>query len=236
MITRFTEAIYLIKQNFGLFTAIILTVWLPGNLVVNHVAYNVTGVSDLGFLKMTMWIEVIFGPIYIGALVYAVFQIKSGRAVTYKEAMGVGLKNWGTLFAARFVAGLLMGLGFIAFIIPGVILAIRYSLLDAAVIIEGKGSSQSRARSIELTTGRRQQIFWSALLFFIFFFGLAFVIYLPLGFFEWLNIMPVEVALDCILDITYAILQVVIFLFYWEANQQQLNAEPTPLVEGQDIF
>jgi hypothetical protein len=33
--------------------------------------------------------------------------------------------------------------------------------------------------------------------------------------------MPVEVALDCVLGIAYAVIQIVMFLFYWESTQDQ---------------
>jgi hypothetical protein len=232
MITKFSEAFRLFRQNLRLFTAIILTVWLPGNILVNYVAYNLDGTSDTLLFKLPMWIEGIFGPVYVGALVYSLFQIKSGRTVTYREAIAIGFKNWGSLFAARCVASILMVLGLIALVVPGAILAVRYSLLDAAVIIEGKGTSASRARSIELTVGRRWQIFWAAVLFFVSFILLSFAIYLPLGFVASLNTMPVEVVLDCILDIAYAIIQIVIFLFYWEATQDQRDAEPGAAPNG----
>lgn len=226
MTAKFTEAFQLLRDNFLLFSAIILTVWLPGNILTYYAATNFAGESVLGLMKITMWIEAILGPIYIGALIYALFQIKSGRGVTYREAMAVGIRKWGALFGARFVSGLLILLGFIALVIPGVVLTVRYSLLDAAVIIEDKGITDSRARSIELSEGNRWQIFWSALLFFIPYLILVFVIYLPLGFVESLNIMPVEVVLDCILDVAYAVIQIVIFLFYWEAIQEKELAKP----------
>jgi hypothetical protein len=232
MIAKFSEAFRLLGHHLGLFTAIILTVWLPGNILVDYVAHSVNGSGTIGFMRMTMWVEGIFGPIYVGALVYALFQIKSGRTVTYKEAIAIGFKRWRSLFAARFVAGILMGLGFIALVIPGVILAVRYSLLDPAVIIEGRGTSESRARSTELTAGRRWQIFWAAVLFFVAFMILSFTIYLPLGFIESLDITPVEVVLDCILDIAYAVIQIVIFLFYWESMQDQRHAEPSAAPNG----
>lgn len=232
MIAKFSEAFRLLRQNLWLFTAIILTVWLPGNILINYLAYNLEGASESLYFKLPMWIEGIFGPIYIGALVYSLFQIKSGRTVTYREAIAIGFKNWGSLFAARFVAGILMLLGFVALIVPGVVLTVRYSLLDAAVIVEGKGTSDSRARSIDLTVGRRWQIFWSGVLFLVSFILLSIVIYLPLGFVASLNSMPVEVVLDCILDIAYAIIQIVIFLFYWEATQDQRDAEPSAAPNG----
>ena len=47
-------------------------------------------------------IEGVFGPIYRGALVYALAQLKDGWRPTYFEAMSVGLRNWGRLFSVRF--------------------------------------------------------------------------------------------------------------------------------------
>ena len=226
MFSKFAEAFRLLWNHLGLFTAIILTVWLPGNILINYMVYHADEASDVGVVKSGMWIEGIFGPIYIGALVYALFQIKSGRAVTYKDAMSVGIKKWGALFGARFVAGLLIGLGFIAFVIPGIILAVRYSLLDAAVIIENMGPSESKARSSDLTSGRRWQILGAAIVFFIPFMFLSVIVYLPLAFLESLNLMPVEIVLDCILDIAYSVIQIVIFLFYWESVQDEKSAEP----------
>jgi len=232
MLARFSEALLILWHHIRLFAAIILTVWLPGNILANYIAYNVKGASDIGVLKLTMLIEGVFGPIYIGALVFALFQIKSGRTVTYKAAMTVGLKKWGALFVARLMASLYIVLGLIAVVIPGIVLAVRYSLLDAAVIIEDKWPSESRARSTNLTTGRRWQIFWSGVLVFVTFIILSLAIYAPLGFIESLNTMIVEVILDCLLDIAYAVIHVVIFLFYWESIQEEKSAEPATGATG----
>ena len=232
MLARFSEALRILGHHIRLFAAIILTVWLPGNILANYIAYNVKGASDMSVLKLTMLIEGIFGPIYIGALVFALFQIKSGRTVTYKAAMSVGLKKWGTLFVARLMASLYIVLGLLAVVIPGTVLAVRYSLLDATVIIEDKWPSESRARSTNLTKGHRWQIFWSVVIFFVTFIILSLAIYAPLGFIESLNTMTVEVVLDCLLDIAYAALQIVIFLFYWESIQEEKSAEPAADANG----
>ena len=170
MFTKFIEAFRLLCQNFRLFAAIIFTVWVPGNLLINFMSYNLPEVSESFLMRLPMMIETVFGPLYFGALVYALYQIKSGNPVSYREAMSIGLQKWGSLFLARFVAGFLTMLGLIAFIVPGLMLAVRYSLLDAAVIVEGKGVRDSRARSTELTKGRRWAIFWSTLLFLMVFF------------------------------------------------------------------
>jgi hypothetical protein len=228
MMAKFAEAFRLLWRHLGLFTVIILTVWLPGNLLLDWVAYFFHGSSDtntLRVMKASMWIGGIFGPLYIAALVYALFEIKSGRKVTYGEARAVGLKKWGPLFAARAVAGILILVGLVALIVPGVVLAVRYSLLDAVVVLEeSKVATDARTRSTRLTSKRRWQIFGAAALFFPLYMVGSVILYLPLGFVEALDIVPVEVVFDCVLNIAYAVIQIVIFLFYWEAISEEKGA------------
>src|SRR5436190_3570649 len=131
MMARFAEAFRLLWKNFGLFTAIVLTVWLPASILLNYVTYySEAQTSTLRPMRMSMWIDSICSPLYIGALVFALFQIKSGRKVTYREAIAVGFRKWGSLFVARFIAGILVFLAMLALLVPGMILAVRYSLLD----------------------------------------------------------------------------------------------------------
>lgn len=234
MIAKFSEAFSLLARHVGLLAAIVLTVELPGNMVLNYFAYYVDDANDLFILRSSVWIEMIFAPIYIGALDYALFQIKSERTVAYMEAMAVGIRKWGVLFAARFVAQLLIGLGLIAFVVPGVILAVRYALLDVAVVIEGEGVSSSRARSAQLTAGRRWQIFGAAVLFFFLFLVLSTALNLPMALIESLDSMPVQVALDCVGDIAFMVIQIVMFLYYWEATEDARRGEQAPALEGDD--
>lgn len=228
---KFKEALLLLKKNLRLFATIILTVWLPGNILSNLIFYNNPEASIVSSMRLPMIIEAVFSPLYIGAMVYALYQIKMDKGVTYSKAIGVGVKNWFNLFTARLIAGLLICLGLIAFIIPGVVLMVRYSLLDAAVIIEDKGVHDSRKRSAELTAGKRWQIFGASILFHSIFFLFTFLIYAPFGFIESIALMPVEIAIDCLLDVIYALIQIVIFLFYWEAINKLKVAEP-PSAQG----
>jgi uncharacterized membrane protein len=164
-----------------------------------------------------MWIEGIFAPLFIGAMIHVLSNLKQGRPARYPEAMAVGFRNWGRLFAARFVAGLLIVLGLVALIVPGIILAVRYALLDPVVVLEGASTSEARSRSVALTLGARWQIFCAGILFFVGFFVLTFVVYFPVGLFPALDSMATGVALDCLLDVAFAVIQIVLFLYYWEA-------------------
>ena len=228
MPSKLSEAAGILGSNLWLFSRITLTVWLPGNLLVNYVAYHVPLTEEQALMapaRMTMWIEGIFGPIYIGATVYALSKLVSGQAVSYSEAIGVGFRKWGALFAARFVAGLIIMAGIIAFIIPGVYLSLRYVVLDSAVILEGAGVSRARQRSAKLTQGRKLRIFGTAVVFYVGITLLSFLIYRPLSFFEQLNTMAAAVAIDCVLDVGFLLIPIAMFLYYWEARQQELGVE-----------
>ncbi len=72
MLNKFSEAIRLLLANPILFSSIILTIWLPGNLLLNYLTFNVFGGEEiLRQVQITMLIESIFGPIYIGAMIHA---------------------------------------------------------------------------------------------------------------------------------------------------------------------
>ena len=224
MFRKLGEAVVILTERPFLFSAIILTVWLPGNVLVDYLGHYVLHSEDLfKQIRVTMWIETIFGPIYIGAMVYALARLKEGRDVSYLEAIAVGFKNWGRLFAARFVAGLLIVLGLVALIVPGIVLLVRYALLDCVVVLEGAPTTTARARSTLLTAGRRWQIFWAAVVFICAFIALSFLVYFPQSLAEQLNVMAYDVVADCFSDLAFAVIQITMFLFYWEARTDQPN-------------
>lgn len=176
-----------------------------------------------------MMIEGIFSPLYIGALIYALSRLKQDQTVKYSEAITVGFRNWGRLWWAQFVAGLFILLGLIALVIPGIHLAVRYALLDSVVVLEGaimpqKGGSE--APRLQQAKGGRYlaQAYCFSL---DFLFSHSFIIYLPIGFIEQLDNIVISTALDCILDVIYSVITIVLFLFYWESKdkEQQLEDE-----------
>ena len=229
MLRKFAEAIRLCGTNFVLIASIVLTVWLPGNLLGEYLVWYVPSDDDvMRYFRVESLIEGVFGPIYCGALVYALVQLKEGRRPTYFEAISVGRRNWGRLFSARFQAGIWIVFGLVLLVVPGIVLMVRCAFIDAVVVLEGVGGNRARSRSAELTRGFRWQIFLAGLLFFGIFVPLSFVIRVPFEqFFPALNSMATDVAVDCVLDMAYAILQIVIFLYYWQATEPA-DVEPEP--------
>ena len=119
------------------------------------------------------------------------------------------------------LAGFLIVLGFIALIVPGIVLSVRYSLLDSVVVMEGAGADRARRRSTELTKGIRWQIFWVWILYVVGFILIWFLMYLPVLYFPDLDTMATGVVMDCVLDVVFAIIQIAMFLYYWQAAHEK---------------
>ena len=99
MLRKLAEATRLLCTNLGLFSAIILTVWLPGNVLANYLAFYVYTDDELSrTMRFTNMFEGIFGPIYVAAMIHALSKIKGGQRPRYLESMAVGFRNWGRLF------------------------------------------------------------------------------------------------------------------------------------------
>ena len=214
---KFALAFHLLGSNIVLFSLILLTVWLPANLLMESLAFNAPA-DDNGFgaFRLNNIIRAVFGIISIGALIYALARRMQGEEVTYSEAMSVGFRRWGSLFAANFFAGMIVLLGFLALIVPGIILQVRYSLLDSVVVLERHPAP--RPRSTSLTEGRRWPIFWAYVLFFLAYIPVATGINIAISQLDVLNNYWVSVALDCVSDVLESISTIVMFLFYWEAR------------------
>ncbi len=233
MFSKLGEAISLLIRHFGLIAAVVLTVWLPGNLLIGYINFFLPAPeNELNAFRAAMFIEGIFGPIYIGAMIHALWQIKQEEAVGYGEALRVGFQNWGRLFAARFIAGIFILLGLIAFIVPGVVLTLRYAFLDSVVVLEEAGSDEARRRSTRLTEGLKLQILIMSTVFYIGFIVAAMMVYVPIALAEEIAQLglPVavllEVGADCVLDLVFAVLQIAVFLYYWDARVQEMPDEP----------
>lgn len=235
MIRKISEAIQLLIANFTLFSQIVLTVWLPGSIIVVflrlYVFPDMAGGDELRSLAMELrvsnLIEFACGPIYVGALLYALSNIKQGLTTKYPEAMSHGANRSFKLLATRLSTGLIIFLGLLALIVPGIILWLRFTLVDMVVVLEDINGSTARKRSTELTKRRRWKIFGAATVtmlgMLIFGFISSYLIYLPLyiiGQAENLILNFIIGVVDYgIASIVVSVLYIVLFLYYWEAKE-----------------
>lgn len=233
MIQKIREATGLLTSNFVLFSLIVLTVWLPGSILLVYLRLYVFpetfGGDEFRILaqeyRLSNLIEFAFGPLYIGAILYAASQLKKGLRPTYSESMAHAARRSFKLLGTRIGTGLIVLVGLIALIIPGVILALRFALIDAIVVLEGVEGTSARNLSVQLTRGKRWNILGTMILTFI---GLAiatalvsFILYLPLRLVGQDQNFVVAVICECVNSVLLSLLTIVLFLFYWDAKNEQ---------------
>jgi len=235
MIQKIREAIQLLATNLVLFSSIVLTVWLPGSILLVclrlYVFPETAGGDELRIflqeLRVYNAIELAFGPLYLGAIFYAAAQLKQGLPATYRQSMTHGARRSFKLFATRIGTGFMVLGGLIIFIIPGIILALRFALVDPVVVLEGVEGASARSLSTKLTQGKRWSILGTLILTFI---GvviainlISFILYLPISLVGQYENVFIAVIDECVNSIVSIVLMLVLFLFYWEAKNRHLN-------------
>ena len=238
MLNAISRGFKLWVANLPLLVALVWTVWLPGNLLQVWISYSYDeGIAQQAELRLPMFIEGLFGPLYLAAVIYAIDQRRQGKYVGYFESLGAGLRLWGRLFLARLVTNLFIVLGLLLFVIPGIVFAIRYTLVDMLVVLDDCDGAEARARSWELTQGRSWALFSVVMAFYFLFFVLTAFIYLPIEvLFELSNLTRFQYyALDfigsCLLDVVPPLLTAVLYCFYL-----QISGRDYELVDEQQSF
>jgi hypothetical protein len=128
----------------------------------------VTGVGPLGsgksgsegtFLLFELIYYVLVGPLISALHVHAVIAIGDGRRPRIAPVALQGLRVLAVVAAAEIVAGILIGLGFVALIVPGIILSLRWSVVAQTAAVDHEGWLPALRRSAQLAAGHYWHIF-----------------------------------------------------------------------------
>lgn len=219
------ETFRLLARNFHLFTLIVLTVWLPGHLIINYIDFfaaekGVAGATARGF-RVGLVVEGVFGPLVVAATLAALARITRGEPAGYAEVMRRGFATWPRLFIARVVVSALVLAGLIALIVPGVLILVRLSFVDALVVLEATSLGPALRASNALTVGRRRTIFWTGGLLFAAVFSVAMTLSALAGAADH---FVVQVLADCAIAVTQTVFTIALFLFYREARLADATA------------
>ena len=226
------RAMMLWLRNIPLLSALVLTVWLPGNIALNYAAArSSTELNATADFWLPSLIECIFGPISLGAVIFALDRRWQERQVGYFESMRAGFRSWGRLFLTMLVADLLIGLSCLLLILPGIILALRYALLGVVVVLEGRQGESARRRSTELMEGRMWGVFGIILALYVAIFFIVGGLYVPLDLvYETTSMTDIQyygiaACLDCLMNVLEMSTLAVLFCVYAEASGRQPEPE-----------
>ena len=161
----------LIGRNFVLFFLLALIfVGAPQFGILYAQSYALTnqgigGVWQIGLIGALVTMLTAF--ILQGALTRAAVDDLAGSGVKFGAAIADGFRYFFPLFIVAILVTLGTWIGFLLLIVPGIILALRWSITAPVVVIERDGPTRSMGRSAELTEGHRWAIFGLLLLYVI---------------------------------------------------------------------
>lgn len=174
---------------------------------------------------MALIFDFFYHPIYMGALIYLLARIEAGEPWSLKEGFVMGVRLWDKLLLANLVSLLIIGTGFMLFVLPAVIAYARLALVEFRIVLDGDDPFQALKNSFQMTRRYMLPIIGSTSILFMTFILLRLLIdqlaqALGLGLFG-------PFILDSLLTIAMMLmLTVLLFRFYGLANRRQAIVSP----------
>jgi hypothetical protein len=102
---------------------------------------------------------VILGPIAQAIILYVVMQEYVDRPTTLGRAFNYALSRFGPLLGSVILAGLIIGVGFLLCVLPGIYFAIVYAFVAQVVVLENRSGMDALNRSKALVAGHWWRVF-----------------------------------------------------------------------------
>lgn len=175
---------------------------------------------------LTMWfaaalLQAIGGLVALGATVWAISEIYLGREPVIGDALSFALTKMGRVLIAGLVKYLLVAIGMVFLVIPGIVIACGYAVVVQTVVLEDlRSGTDGLGRSWNLTRGYKGKAFVLGLTVFL-------LIYIPLGVAQTIaSIMTgfapwVEAMGQVVWIIVYPLLPCALTLFYYDLRVRQ---------------
>ena len=159
-------AMLLFTKNFWLITKICVVVTAPFEIFRALSFRNVEHDPQLaaGIFLLDLLCTIVIAP----ALTYALMQVmQTGVVPGVNESYRWGFSKLGKLGLCAVISWILMAVGAVACIIPGIIVALSLSLVFPIAILEKGSPLEVLQSSYELTKGHRWKILGASLVIFI---------------------------------------------------------------------
>ena len=167
----FERAIAAVKTNPAVILGLALVVGAIPNVIITYLFAQsglvspeamVSGaVSPAGFFAAVLFsalFSMVIGALVQGALTRAAVSAAEGRKVSFGDSLATGLRVILPLIGLAIISGAGVALGMLLLIVPGVILALMWSVAVPVLVTERRGVFESLGRSNELTRGAKGRI------------------------------------------------------------------------------
>ncbi|QRK07136.1 hypothetical protein JQX13_45000 [Archangium violaceum] len=210
----------LFSHTFPQLVPIALLMGIPSGLISHAIDSN--GASRL--------FDVTIGLISIGAYLALMVGVAEGTPSSVGSALKEGVHVWPRLFAARFRSGLWILLFTLLLIVPGIMKALSLAVATEAAYRERQ--SDALENSIQLTTGRRWELFGLSVVYYFIFLAVVLVIGLMTNTLAGLHANAAPLA-SIVIDTSVRLAEaftcgVMLAAFYGLKRSQGQGLEPLP--------
>lgn len=177
--------------------------------------------------SLPILIHFMYQPIYTGGLIFMISRLVSGDSWSVKESLLVGLGCWLNLLVVNVISSVLIILGLLAFILPGLFIFARLSLAEFSVVLERLSPIDALIHSNRITKRFTWQIIGSVLLLSALLIGVKLLINIIITTFS-LKHLFVFMASELIIIILWSTLTILLFRYYGLAAEtyQQNDIHP----------
>lgn len=163
------------QKNIVPFTGIAILFFIPSIILVLFAG----SLDPTTYQVIDGILNVILGPLLTAGLTFGVIETLAGHRISAGESLSRGLKNALPAIGVAFLVSIIVALGLILLIVPGVIAACVYAVAIPVAVAE-RGSS-ALSRSAELTRGHRMTIFLTYLVLLVILIVISVVLGIILG-------------------------------------------------------
>lgn len=163
------------QKNIVPFTGIAILFFIPSIILV----LLASSLDPRTYQIADSLLNVILGPLLTAGLTFGVIETLADRRISAGESLSRGLKNALPAIGVAFLVSIIVAVGLVLLVVPGVIAACVYAVAIPVAVAE-RGSS-ALSRSAELTRGHRVTIFLTYLVLVVVLLVITFVLGLGLG-------------------------------------------------------
>jgi hypothetical protein len=148
--------------NFVPFFVLALILYLPtllyGIITFDELENGNATTDPTGDIIITV-ISFVLTYILVGALVYGTVQHLGGQRPSLGAIISRGMATIGPVVVIAILLSLVVSIGFLLLVVPGVFLIVAYAVVIPAAVVERAGIMGSFKRSWDLTKGFRWPVF-----------------------------------------------------------------------------
>lgn len=177
----------LYRSHFGLFVGIfalpylvVLAFRLVGLVFQSQTPQISNILMNLVWSMGALFLILIVSAASQAAAVVAVSNLHLDRPASVMDSFSTVKGEIPGVIGVSLLVGMASGVAFFAFIVPGVLLLIMWSLAVPAKVLEHRSATDSMSRSMELTKGSRGRIFVIGLLIFVLSIGVSWLLQWPI--------------------------------------------------------